>query len=227
MITKRINDISASVIDQYRAVPYFNNRRTSVRGALPVQIGKGSPKEIHEELEYILKINRLDPNTVDMRKLMVESNIGIDCSGFAYHVLRKTNYSFPYAGGFLRKMIAKFRPVANIDVKTFAHDNNSKIVALRDVQPGDIITMVGNGDVSRNHIVIIDQIEYQNDLPATIHYVHSIATPEDGQYGHGFHEGKIEIINVEKPLTDQVWSEQYLRSRALEMTCQLRRVVVS
>jgi cell wall-associated NlpC family hydrolase len=227
MITKRINDISASVIDQYRAVPYFNNRRTSVRGALPVQIGKGSPKEIHEELEYILKINRLDPNTVDIRKLMVESNLGIDCSGFAYHVLRKTNYSFPHAGGFLRKIIAKFRPVANIDVKTFAHDKNSKIVSLRDIQPGDIITMVGNGDASRNHIVVIDQIEYQNDLPATIHYVHSIAIPEDGQYGHGFHEGKIEIINVEKPLTDQVWSEQYLRNRALEMTCQLRRVMVS
>lgn len=227
MITKRIQEKSATVIEQYRGIPYFNNRRTGLRGALPVQVGKGSPKEIHEELEYILKINKLDPNTVDIRKLMVESNIGIDCSGFAYHVLRKTNYSFPYAGGFLRKMIAKFRPVANIDVKTFTHDNNSKIIALRDVQPGDIITMVGNGDASRNHIVIIDQIEYQNDLPATIHYVHSIAIPEDGQYGHGVRSGKIEIINPDKPLTDQIWSEEYLRQRAISTTCELRRLVIS
>lgn len=227
MITKRINDISINVIEQYRDIPYFNNRRTPVRGALPVQIGKGSPKEIHEEIEFLIKKNKLDANSIDIRKLLVESNIGIDCSGFTYHVLRKTNYSFPYAGGFFRKIIAKFRPVTNIDVKTFAHDSNSKLTPLRDVLPGDIITLVGNGDASRNHIVVIDQIEYQNELPSVIHYVHSIAIPEDGQFNHGFHEGKIEVINVDKPLTDQVWSEEYLRARALQMTCQLRRLVVS
>lgn len=227
MITKRINENSANVIVQYKDIPYFNNRRTSVRAALPVEIGKGSPKEIHEEIEYLLKKNRLDPQTTDIRKLLVENNIGIDCSGFVYHVLQKTNYSFPYAGNFIRKIIAKFRPVSNIDVRTFAHDKNSKIISLRDVVPGDIITMVGNGDASRNHIVIFDQIEYQNNIPSVLHYVHSIAIPEDGLYNHGFHEGKIEIINVEKPLTDQVWSETYLRERALQTRCELRRVVVS
>ncbi len=227
MITKRIHENSARVIEQYQGVPYFNNRRTGLRGALPVQVGKGSPKDIHDEVEIILVKNKLDPNTVDIRKLMVESNIGIDCSGFAYHVLQKTNYSFPYAGGFMRKMIAKFNPVKNIDVKTFAHNSNSKIISLREVLPGDIVTMVGNGDASRNHIIVIDQIEYQNDIPAIIHYAHSIAIPEDGQYGHGVRGGKIEIINPDKPLTDQVWSEEYLRQRGLSTTCELRRLVVS
>lgn len=227
MITKRINDTSANVIEQYKNIPYFNNRRTGVRAALPVEIGKGSPKEIHEEIEFLLKKNRLDPQTTDIRKLLIENNIGIDCSGFAYHVLKKTNYSFPYAGNIIRRIIAKFRPVTNIDVKTFAHNSNSAIIPLRNVQPGDIITMVGNGDASRNHIVVIDQIEYQNDIPSVIHYAHSIAIPEDGQYGHGFHEGKIEVVNVEKTITDQAWSEQYLYNRALQTTCELRRLVVS
>lgn len=227
MITKRINDSSIHVIEQYKGIPYFNNRRTGVRAALPVEIGKGSPKEIHEEIEFLLKKNKLDPQTTDIRKLLVENNIGIDCSGFVYHVLQKTNYSFPYAGNFIRRIIAKFRPVSNIDVRTFAHNNNSKIIPLRETKPGDIITMVGNGDASRNHIVIIDQIEYQNDIPSIIHYSHAVAIPSDGLYNHGYHEGKIEIINVEKPLTDQVWSEEYLKERALQTTCELRRVVVS
>lgn len=227
MITKRINDTSANVIAQYKDVPYFNNRRTGVRAALPVEIGKGSPKEIHEEIEFLIKKNKLDPQTTDIKKLLIENNIGIDCSGFVYHVVQKTNYSFPYAGNFLRKFIAKFRPTANIDVKTFAHNSNSTLIPLRNVQPGDIITMVGNGDASRNHIVIIDQIEYQNDIPSVIHYVHSMAWPSDGQYGHGFHSGKIEIINIEKPLTDQIWSEDYTKERALQTTCELRRLVVS
>jgi len=227
MITKRINDASVAVIEQYKDIPYFNNRRTGVRAALPVEIGKGSPKEIHEEMLFLYKKNKLDPQTIDVRKFMVENNIGIDCSGFVYHVLQKTNYAFPYAGNFVRKFIAKFRPTANIDVKTFAHNKNSKFISIREAQPGDIITMVGNGDASRNHIVVIDQIEYQNEIPATIHYVHSIAIPEDGQYNHGFKEGKIEIINPDKPLTDQVWSEEYLRNRGLQTTCELRRVMVS
>lgn len=227
MITKRISAESTQVIEQYQGVPYFNNRRTGLRGALPVYVGKGSPKDIHEEVEIILKKNKLDPQTIDIRKLMVESNIGIDCSGFAYHVLRKTNFSFPYASGFLSRLMARFNPVKNIDVKTFAHDSNSKIVTLREVLPGDVITMVGNGDTSRNHIIVIDQIEYQNNIPAVIHYAHSIAIPEDGQYGHGVRSGKIEIINPDKPLTDQVWSEEYLRARAIATTCELRRLVVS
>ena len=58
MITKRISDSSVHVIEQYKNIPYFNNRRTSVRAALPVEIGKGSPKEIHEEIEFLLKKNK-------------------------------------------------------------------------------------------------------------------------------------------------------------------------
>lgn len=227
MITKRINDASAQVIEQYKNIPYFNNRRTGLRGALPVLVGKGSPKEIHEEIDFLIRKNKLDPQTIDTKKLLVDNNIGIDCSGFTYHVLKKTNYSFPYAGSFLGKLIAKFNPVKNINVKTFAHNSNSKIIPLRDVQPGDIITMIGNGDASRNHIVVIDQVEYQNNIPCVIHYAHSMAWPNDGQYGHGFHSGKIEIINVEKPITEQIWSEDYTKERALQTTCELRRVMVS
>lgn len=227
MITKRIQEKSAAVIEQYRGIPYFNNRRTGLRGALPVQVGKGSPKDIHDEIEIILIKNKIDRNAIDIKKLMVDSNIGIDCSGFAYYVLQKTNYHFPYAGSFIGKMFAKFNPVKNIDVKTFAHNSNSKVITLREVEPGDIVTMVGNGDASRNHIIVIDQIEYQNNIPAVIHYAHSIAIPEDGQYGHGVRSGKIEIINPDKPLTDQIWSEEYLRQRALSTTCELRRLVIS
>lgn len=227
MITKRINEKSAKIIEQYRDVPYFNNRRTNLRNALPVNIGKGSPKEIHDELDFIIKRDHLDKNNIDVKKVLVENNIGIDCSGFIYHVLQKTNYSFPYAKNFFKKLIAKLRPSANINVKTIAHDANSKVINLKDVEPGDIITMTSEDATFRNHIMVIEQIEYQNSIPATLHYVHTIAIPEDGEYNHGIHRGNIEIINSEKPITQQVWSEKYLLDRALQMRCELRRVVVS
>jgi hypothetical protein len=239
MNTKTLSTHAFSVIDQYMnftvgtavtGVPYFNNKTVGARAALRATIGKGSTKDIFEETDIILKRKHIEAGTLTsetLKKLFVDNNIGIDCSGFAYHVLKKTNYSFPYAGGFFRRQIAKFNPVKNINVKTFAHASNSTPIPLRNVEPGDIITMVGNGDASRNHIVIIDQIEYQNDIPSVIHYVHSMAWPSDGQYGHGFHSGKIEIINIEKPLTDQIWSEDYTKERALQTTCELRRLVVS
>lgn len=252
MNTKILSDKALSVIDQYKnfqigsavcSIPYYNNKTGGLRGALKAEVGKGSPKDIYDEVKNIIEIEKIDQkslNSENLKRLLVENNIGIDCSGFAYYVLNAEgkgegkgsldrHIKFMYAKNFIIWIRAKMMPEKNIDVLTFAHDKNSKKVEMKDIQPGDIITMIN--DVERNHILVINQVEYQNGIPTTMHYVHTVAWPTDGEYGHGIHEGKIEVIYPEKSLLDQRWIEDgkdgvenYTSERAKKSITELRRL---
>ncbi|MES3031598.1 MAG: hypothetical protein V4697_04290 [Patescibacteria group bacterium] len=250
MNTKILSDKALAVIDSYKnftvanatcSIPYFNNARTGLRGALKAEIGKGTPKDIYDEVEQITvtsKIDTKDFTSETLKKFLVEKNLGIDCSAFVYYILnaeseeRKTggldrHLVFPFAAGFLGGFKSKMRPVENTDVRTFAHEKNSQVVELKDVQIGDIITMIG----SPNHILVIYRIEYQNFAPTTLHYVHAVAWPTDGLYGHGIHEGQIDIVNPHGGLLAQRWIElnrtdaqNHTFTRAQNSTTELRRL---
>jgi len=250
MNTKTLSQKALDIIDQYKnfkignavcSIPYFNNRYKGLRGALRVEAGKGSPKDIYEEIEQISfkeKININSFNSENLKKFLVDNNIGIDCSAFAYYILNEIKgpidkyLSFPYCQGIIGKIKCKIRPIENTDARTFAHNKNSKIIPIKDVQVGDIITLIGEeNNNERDHILIIYQIEYQNFLPSIIHYVHAVAWPTDGEYGHGIHEGKIEILNNEKPISEQRWiennlinDENYTYNRAKKSRTELRRL---
>lgn len=255
MNTKIISQNSLDIINQYEnfhiknaicSVPYFNNRTKGIRGGLRVETGKGSPKDIFDEVEQICfreKINLDDFNSETLKKFLVENNIGIDCSAFAYYVLNEESISrkkgtldrhlsFPYCKGIIGKFKCKIRPVENTNVQTLAHEKNSKIIKTKDLQVGDIVTMIGNVDnKERDHIIIIYQIEYQNFLPTKIHYVHAIAWPSDGEYNHGIHRGIIDILDVEKSIIEQKWEENnktdmenYTLTKAKNSQTNIRRI---
>lgn len=234
------------IIKQYANVPYFNNKTTGRRGALRVHTGKGDPIEIENEIFEISHRKKIDYKSlggVEIKKLLVENNIGIECSGFAYHVLNekfkikdkgemKSQIKFPYVKGVIGKIRTMIRPVENIDVKTFAHDENSSVVELDHARVGDIITMTkGAGAGVRDHILIINQIELEDNLPKTLYYVHAVAWPTDGEYGTGIHKGKIEITNLKKSILEQDWEElektgeeNYTFARAKKSVTELRRL---
>jgi hypothetical protein len=255
MNTKLISDKSLAVINQYKnfqvgnaicSVPYFNNKTRGIKGGLRVEVGKGSPKEIFEEVKTLLiqeKVADTEINSEQLKQLLVNHNIGIDCSGFAYYVLNEESKSrgkggldkhihFIRAKNILAKFIVKFKPETNIDVLTFADNKNSRLISLEQIECGDMITMTSstnNGE--RNHILIISQIEYQNFKPITLHYVHAVAWPTDGEYGHGIHEGKIDITDLNKKITEQIWvendktgAENYTFTRAQNSQTELRRL---
>ena len=123
-------------------------------------------------------------------------------------------------------------PVKNIDVETFASDKNSYIVALKEIQPGDMITMTkSQEESSRNHILVIHQVEYQNFVPVKIHYSHSFAYPTDGVYGTGVKQGYIEIVRPDDNVVEQRWLENgkegednRIFQRALKSKTELRRL---
>ena len=231
MNTKTLSTHAISVIDQYLrfniggdtcSIPYFNNKTTRARAALRTFIGKGSPKDIHDEVGALLVKAHASPESLTdetLKKLLIDNNIGIDCSAFAYYVLNAENkernkqtldkhLSLIHCHGILGKIRGALRPTENTDVQTFADTENSNVVQIEHIQVGDMITMINDAEESeRDHILVIHQVEYQNFIPTKIHYSHAVAYPEDGIYGTGVKQGTIEIIDSHKPITEQRWTE--------------------
>jgi hypothetical protein len=231
MTNKTLSTQALSVIDQYLhfkvgpaecSIPYFNNKTVRARAALSVRVGKGNPKEILDEATALLFKNHVDMATLSgesLKKLLVDNGIGIDCSGFAYHILNaestergkgplKKYFHFIRTSGLIGKIFVSLRPVKNTDVATFANDENSRAISLMDIQPGDIVTMLSGTDGGeRDHILVVSAVESEDNMPKKISYSHAVAYPEDGVYGSGVRQGEIEILNANGTITDQIWKE--------------------
>lgn len=200
--------------------PYFNNKRQHVRFTLPAFVGKGSPEAISEEATVLLRKKHIDEKNLTAEKLsefLVTHNLGIDCSGFVYHVLEAETGAkgkrslrrvlrFPNARPIIGTFFNRLRAEKNTDVSVLAE--NSVAVDMSLVSPGDIIVILGAEDGVRNHVMLIHKVRYEGTMPRKIFYTHSISWPEDGRYGGGVRQGEIEILDMSKPLTDQVWVEQ-------------------
>ncbi len=240
MDTKTLSPAALAVIDGYlhfsvgnatASVPYFNNKTVRARASLRARIGKGSVDDIREELESALirqHIRRDSLTSESLAKLLADSGLGLDCSAFAYYILDAESRSrglghinkritFTNRRSPLGKMFSYLRPVENCDVKALASDLNSRIVPLSDVQPGDMITMLGNGEAAanatnkeRDHILVVSAVARgggDSGARTRISYAHAIAYPEDGLYRTGVKQGEIEAVSSTGALVDQVWRE--------------------
>lgn len=200
--------------------PYFNNQRVKVHAGLRALIGKGSVEDIIEEANIIAlrdKINLSALTNDELKKFLVNNNIGLDCSAIVYYVLAaelqarglaplKKLLKFPFAKSLIRQLLAKLRPVENVEVNTLAHEANSREVLLSDVQPGDMIIMLKTGQKHNlNHVLLIHQV---NNLNSVMHYTHSFKWRTDGKYNHGIRQGAITIVDPTKTLLYQIWEEE-------------------
>lgn len=231
MQTTQLTTEARHVINQYLhlpikdhkvSCPYRNNRKTKVRGALRVLIGKGSIDDIVKEVDILALRKKTDLSAMsdtDLKQFLVDEHIGIDCSGFVFHVLDaelsartgkgiKQHLCFPYAKG-LRKVLTKLRPAENTNVKTLAHEQNSQEVTIAHVAPGDLITIIRSGTHKNlDHVLLVESVDMDDDKPETIHYVHSFQWSTDGQTNHGVRRGSIAIADMTKKLDEQTWTEQ-------------------
>lgn len=222
-----ISPNARAVIDAYLTLavgtkpscPYYNNRRFKNRGGLRVMIGKGSPAEIVEEVAIMAKLARIDINSLATDKLkefLVESGLGVDCSGFAYHVLNAlaqekagksiASYVTSMRTGLIGRLLARLRPAENLGVNSFRNDKNSTSISPTDAKPGDIITFIGTGkEKTYNHILVITAVERsENGIRLT--YAHSYAWPSDGLYNTGVREG--DIIVRDNDILTGTWKER-------------------
>ncbi len=209
--------------------PYFNNRRVRLRGGLRALIGKGSPKNIVEEITIISLREKIDLNKLtdqELKKFLINNKIGIDCSGLVYHILdaemKAQNKGSlhkilkrPWFKNPIRKLLVKLRPIENTGVGTFNHPVNSEEINLKDVQPGDMIIIMGAGTKQDyNHILLVHEVESVIVTPPIIHYTHSFQYPTDGQYNHGVRQESITITDLNKSLLEQNWSEPQIKDYA-------------
>ena len=219
-------------VDNVRC-PYFNNTKLKQRGQLRVLVGKGTPAEIVEEAKIIsiqyhaglfdkaghccLHGEHGDNKILaeDIRKFLINNNLGIDCSGFVSQVLYQHFLETAHVKlfkkmfivaptNFLRWLISQLRPIENISVKHYADNRNTEIITKIDqIKPADLIVMLETGPRNnRNHIVLIT--DHTDDV---IKYAAARAWTSDGQYGHGVTKGEIRIMKPKGSLLDQEWIE--------------------
>jgi len=249
MTTQTLSKEALQTIEHYQNLsigkhsilcPYFNNRRSGIRGALRVLIGKGTPQEIEEETVLFALREKIDLNSLDeqnLKKFLIDHNLGIDCSGFVYHILDtelkaqnkgglKKHIKRPWVKNPIRKLISKLRPVENTGVATFNSGINSTGIKLADTKPGDLIIMMNTGIKNDlHHILIVNSITTMNSELGTVNYTHSFQFTTDGQYGHGIKEGTITINNPSGDLIDQDWNEVETHNHAkMAKELKIRRI---
>ncbi len=199
--------------------PYFNNARLGQRGQLKVLIGKGTPKEILEEAKIIATQYRQDIFAINdpeqIRKFLIEHNLGIDCSGFITNVLKaqftaksknltKQIFITPKKNIF-RWLISRLRPVEQMNVKVFANDKNTEVITdLKEMEAGDLVVMLSTGpNKNHDHILLITETNGN-----VIKYAHARAWSSEGRFNHGVSTGTITLNNPDKGLLDQTWEEK-------------------
>lgn len=227
METKTLNEKSRKMAEKYLSMPelnnlpcpYFNNKKITKRFGLRSQIGKGLPEEIAEEVEVSamasgINLKQADKNQI--KKFLLDRNIGIDCSGLVFQILNienenqgfgKLGKKLKFSGNFVRQIIGSFRPAENTSVSTF--EENSKEISLKEILPGDfIIALNQKNHYEKNHIILILETKTENENLKEIVYLHAIAWKKDGLFGGEVGLGEIFIKNPDFGLLDQIWQEK-------------------
>lgn len=185
---------------------------------------KGTPKQIRKELLQKAKKAHFDLEQASVEKIhrfMKTNKIGVDCSGFVYHVLdplvkEKTGKGLGswirrYRGlrGALEMYLLSYGRVRRIGTKALTKELNSVVIRLiEDIKPGDLLRRVAKEkDESgrmRRHVMVAVKVEKNDngDLTA-ITYAHSSReTSIDGP-----HLARIEITDPHDWLDKQHWLE--------------------
>lgn len=210
--------------------PYFNNKRQKQRAGVKSKVGKGTPNEIQQEAKILVKKQGVELSSLtyeQIQQFLVDNNLGIECSGYAYHILNeeiqvrkdkklKSVLDFSMKG-FIRRFISRVRPVTNTNVELLSNPNNSKKIKLTQIKPADFISIKNFGpDKNRNHILLIKEVEYEHSEPKIITYTHSFRWSKEGKYKHGVRDGTIKIQNLKQGLLDQQWLEKDKKNKKNE-----------
>ena len=196
--------------------PYYINTKV-VTGNLRVMSGKGSPEEIELETSVWAKVKGFDLDNSDekaIRKFMMDMKIGIDCSGFMAQIINsymtqvghgKLISNLKFNNNNLAMKIRRFlRPIENIGANTLTSSQNTSIVALNDIKPGDLIRAKGSQKNSHHVAMIVGVERGDSGNIRSFAYVNSHRFYEDQ---NGVRYGKVIITDINKGLKDQVWQD--------------------
>lgn len=182
-------------------IPYWRNKFLDGGRRIEGPFGgKGKPEQIKRatlqkagQAGIILETM----TSVQIRQFMGQNRIGIDCSGFAFHILNFLQPDF-WRGLKMAPGTSK-NPVRRLNAAALTSKENTLAVGkVSSIQVGDLIPMSFGGK-KIDHVLIVVNI---NDRE--IIYAHSSSkTPNDGP-----HLGKIEIVDKNLGLKEQEWLEK-------------------
>lgn len=199
--------LSLNIGEKKVVTPYYIN--SGHIKDLRVMVGKGSPTEIEMETRIWAQLKGLDLNSMsaeEIRDFMRQRRIGVDCSGFVFHVLASMNKKLKFPKPTLwRRFKFWLRPAENFGADIITSELNTKKVDLNDIRPGDLIrSKTPRLDI--DHVMLVTKVHLSNSgLPEYFEYAHS-----SGQFGKasGVRIGGVVITNPSGELKDQQWQEQ-------------------
>lgn len=186
---------------------------------------KGTPEQIHQELEKTASkvgFDLKEATALEINKFMTDYKIGIDCSGFVYHVLdplvkAKTGRGigswvsrFKGFVGAIEKFILSYERVRRIGTKDLARDLNSvPVMKIENIIPGDLIwhaaKHLDENKRRRRHVIVVTSLEVDDTSRELrrINYAHSARET----FPSGPHFGTLDVINPHDWLDKQKWEE--------------------
>ncbi len=198
--------------------PYYRNTK-KVKMGLRVMVGKGNPEEIVHEVKVWAKLKGVNLNKMtekEIRDFMIKLGIGIDCSGFASHIMNAflKDYGlkplqkilFFKEAGIMHIFRRWLRPIENIPANDMTSTLNCNWVGnLNDVMPGDFIR-VREKRAFAYHVAIIEKVYKIKKRVVKFDYIHS-----HSKYGdeNGVRRGTIIILDPTKRLDEQEWHDSY------------------
>ncbi len=182
--------------------PYWSNRQ---RIFLPDAFkGKGTPKEITQTTLETAKKEKVDLSKLssdEIRKFMEHYRIGVDCSGFVYHLANALDKQRSGKGIDDYIQGVRGKGVRKVNAFCLTNEKNSvPIKKVKDIKVGDFIRFQGG-----KHIAIILRIKKNTDgEPKEIVYAHSgILSAVTG-----VHSGRILVTDSKKDIKEQKWPEK-------------------
>jgi len=182
-------------------IPYWRNKLLGSGQRIEGSFGgKGTPEQIKKAALQKAEqagINLETMSSVQIRQFMRQKRIGVDCSGFVFHVLNFLQPGF-WQGSKMAPGTSK-NPARRLNAAALtSQENTSAVSKVADIRVGDLIP-ISFGGRKVDHVLIVVDI---NDKKIT--YAHSsFKTPNDGP-----HLGKIKIVDKNLGLKEQEWLEK-------------------
>lgn len=182
--------------------PYWSNRqRVLLSGPFS---GKGTPGQIIQATVEVAEKHELDLaklSSSDIRRFMEHHRIGVDCSGFVYHLADALDKEKGDSGIFEHVEGVKGKGPRKVNAYCFTNDKNSiRIELIGQIKIGDFIRFNAG-----KHIAIILRIKKDKEgIPLEVVYAHS------GRLSAitGVHIGKFSVKNPNAGLNGQKWFEK-------------------
>lgn len=182
--------------------PYWSNRQRILLSG-PYK-GKGTPAQITKSTEKVAKANRIKLKKMtpgQIRKFMEHHRIGVDCSGFVFHMADALDKEKGGQGIWKKVEGVRGKGVRKVNAFCLTNKKNSLIIKkVGQIQVGDFIRFNAG-----RHIAIVTRVKREKTgRPVEVVYAHS------GRLSAitGVHLAKFLVKNPEGDLNDQKWFEK-------------------